>query len=319
MLVRVDLDYFNRVPFLPAEDDAVDRWFQIPDGRSVGELEFLLSESVTRYGASQADTLIDPLCGAGSGAVAAARRGWSFVGCERDPVRALYALAKAVAVGDERPAINDVRRALLGTGAKVGRAAKIIASAVEVANLQMPLQRQLLVENVLEDLERLARESGLGKMDVWCLDVGVDHACPTDESESVMITSPPHPRSRAVFAPEDSPPVQRARACLSEVGHMRRPQRNASDGSRTPFGNVLRFVGGSFPRCALAIVEYETPEGEPDSAARIVAEGHAAGWNELETVITYEAAPDTPWRGRGGYVVLARQAPMNSAASVAVE
>jgi hypothetical protein len=157
--LRWDRDHFARVPFLPDPGDLIDRWFQVPDGRSVAEIAYLID--MLRAHGIDGDLLVDPFAGAGSAVIAAARRGMAFRGFDAYPPRLLYTLAKASAVAGGRGLVDPLRE---GTSP----AAHIVAAQCVAA--ADPDMTPVTLDVVLSDLARTDPIDS-ADFDAWCLPV----------------------------------------------------------------------------------------------------------------------------------------------------
>jgi hypothetical protein len=305
---REDPSYFDRVAFLP-EADRVDRWFQVPDGRSVSEVCFLIDECTSRYGLARPELVIDPLCGTGSAAVAAALRGLSFEGYERDPLRALYAAAKCAGLGSKRPsgqrfldALQSVQRHGATSGASdLPEWTMAVAAALAASDDTLLHPGSNVAYIVAADLdERSAAPSSALFRAQWrdIADVGSESP---DHRPAVVITSPPHPRSRAAFVPPNDESVAVARTEMRRLGAA-----NPMDTTASSFDhrNLFTFLSRCHPGAHVAFVEFETVDEYGPTEDRVVSASRDFGWSCLEIVDTYVAAPDEADRGRGGYVVL---------------
>lgn len=310
--IRRDLGYFERVPFRADPLEPVDRWFQLPDSRSVEEIRRLIDLSRARGHA--ASVLVDPYAGAGGAAVAARDRGMEFVGWEAYAPRALYALSKSIAMsaspevdaeslasvvhslrGDRQhlPKVIDVE-----TGSEIILAA---ACAVSEEDPDIALRAETIVEAIVHDLElngQLARVPAL----IEYGDIRDTRRSTCEHRAALVITSPPHPQTRANFLPVTNRGVRLAHDVLVRVrgtglcAAVPLVPRNAS----TP---LFRFVRSVFPRTCYLIVEFETPpDCQPTDTLLIDA---AAEWGFVheETVVTYETAPDGKHGGYGGMVI----------------
>jgi len=69
---------------------------------------------------------------------------------------------------------------------------------------------------------------------------------------------------------------------------------------------VFDFGLARFPGLRVAIIEFEDPPGYPSGAEHIIEVGRAYGFALVETIVTYEAAPDGHHKGGGGQVLLRR-------------
>lgn len=314
---REDLGYFDRVSFAPRADSIVDRWFQVPDGRSVDEIEFLIRQCRDRYGLDDLGLLADPLAGAGSAAVAAATAGLGFVGLERDAPRALFALAKCVSLACSAIDLREIED--LAAAASALRSdtrvdpfaypALVLACAVAVARLAgsdlssgndpLPaINRDLGALGQAGHFRRPLRPAEMICADANTSDLPTfaDWVLPT-----AIITSPPHPRTRATWAADDSEAAALARRSLERFGRWAHRRGGVSTQS-TPVHGVFR-VAQRLPATRIVILECESPVETDPVEREYVAIGEESGFAVEEYVTTYLSAPDQPGRGRGGYLV----------------
>lgn len=320
---RRDLSYFDRVPFAPDPIERIDRWFQVPDGRNVHEVSFLIDECRRRYGAQDVELLVDPMSGAGGACLAAAKAGMDFVGLERNAPRALYSLAKCVAASGQLPNPESLRLAVAELEVMLEPSGQIepfdhpnfvVAAAISVARLESrrTLVRRDPLDLVLEDLAIEAPEAPPPiSADAICVDILNKslEALPRSNRTTAVITSPPHPRTRARLSSDLSDAAILARRCLTKVGRLVEPEADEDFGAlnahaQSPVDGVMRVARDVFPDTRLVLLEYESPKDMPDLVPQLIAAGRGYGFGIEDIVLTYEAAPDEPSRGRGGYVVL---------------
>jgi hypothetical protein len=304
------LDHYRRFSFLPDVKEPLDRWFQLPDGRTAAEVQHFYAWA--RDLAPDVEVIVDPLCGAGSAGVAARNEGLAFRGFDGYPPRALYALAKCQS-GDAaflrelaaRPDIADASAALhhVAETRPSDDPLLTIMAACRVASLDIgagPSFAELLAW-IAEDLDGSPSDVDL---DVECMDIRQRDDEVFDLRPAVMVTAPPHPLTRGVFRDPDDPVLTEAVEALRRLGRYRSHTEAATAAGLVPA--VFAFGVQRFPGLRAAIIEYEDPPGHSSGAEQIIEVGEAYGFRWVETVVTYEATPDGHHQGGGGQVLLRR-------------
>jgi hypothetical protein len=309
---RADLDYFSRIPFLPDPMQPTDRWFQVPDGRSVREIGHLIGH-LAEHGLA-GDVLVDPFAGAGSAAVAAAEHSLAFRGFDAYPPRLLYTLAKCVGLAAESklgmrlvagdatiPSHNLISRY------RSDRAALTLLGALAVACTDPDLtgrndRREVLIADVSS-----AVPAPMKDFDAWCHTLGDPFAdLPVDDRPAIVITSPPHPRTRARFQNRATSSVQLAEEVLCALGRLRRSWENVPPRRPDSIRAMFQFLRKVFPATEGIVIEFENVTDEPSSQDLTVQAGAAFGFEVIEIIITYLVAPDVGPGRQGGFIVFRR-------------
>ncbi|MGY0230918.1 hypothetical protein [Longispora urticae] len=306
-------DHYHRFSFLPDESEPVDRWFQVPDGRTVREVGHLIS--LARDLAPSAELVVDPLCGAGSAAVAARCEDMAFRGFEVYPPRALFALTKCrpydigawkrlLETAGPDPDAADLRRAA-AEWTSPDRSVLTLATACLVAESELP-SGPSFGDRLRWITEDLAGGPAATDLDVTCLSIREEHGdAPPDPRPAILLTSPPHPRTRGTFKDHGDPDL------VDSVHELRRTGRYLASESRPAdisglVPTMFSFVERRYPGVRVAIIEFEDPPGYPSGSTAIIQAAVERGYEVVEVLITYQAAPDGQHPGSGGLVFLRR-------------
>jgi hypothetical protein len=302
-----DYSHFDRVAFSPSFADPVDRWFQMPDSRSVEEICYLATTVLPRYDNRGLVRIVDPMCGTGSAAVAAHRLGLDFVGIERDASRALYAAAKCAALSVAIPAAMlrrciEAERFVTDIESDSQRATQLLAAAIALASDDNSLvsQQKELLRIVEEDLDGLT-PCDLAYQLLWMDSRSHADLAARRPGLTLGVVSPPHPRTRASQEHDSHGSYQYAKAALQQYG-LATPEllSTTADVADSVMDGLKTLLAD------IAMIEFETlPEMRPTEDRLCEAAG-SAGWLPIAIVHTYAEAPDDPGRGRGGYVILQR-------------
>jgi hypothetical protein len=309
---RTDLDYFARVPFLPDPMLPVDRWFQVPDGRSVREIGYLI-DHLAGLGLT-GEVLVDPFAGAGGAAVAAAQHNLAFRGYDVYPPRLLYTLAKCVSFGADATLgrrLVSARAARtaheLIEGYRSDPAVLTLLGALAVARTDPDLTARTDRHEILIDDVWSTPSTPMNDLDAWCHAVGDPPAgLPVDERPAIVITSPPHPRTRARFQTRTTESVQLSEELLGALGRLRRSWEDVPPPRPDSIRAMFQFLRHVHPATSGVVIEFENVPDEPSSQELTIQAGAAFGFEILETVITYLEAPDVGPGRVGGFIVFRR-------------